>query len=110
VYSNLKTAKQGKDLKLTLQRGDGELWDNLHDEQVWLDLNLELKEVTPPPPRARVQVRSFMEETLQRLTAYPPPPREFRPQAKGKAPLPPRPDSAPSEPPIFVDIANDEMM
>jgi hypothetical protein len=107
VYPNLKTAKQGKDLKLALQRGDGELWDNLHDEQVWLDLNPELKEVTPPPPGARVQVRSFMEGTLQRLTAYPPPPREFRSQAKGKAPLPPRPNSAPSQPTVVVDIDDD---
>jgi hypothetical protein len=108
VYPNLKTAKQGKDLKLALQRGDGELWDNLHEDAVWLELNPELKEVILPPITARVQVQSFMEATLERLTATPPPPRDFRPQARGKAPLPPRPESAPSQPPHFVDIATDD--
>jgi hypothetical protein len=108
VYPNLKMAKQGKDLKLALQRGDGELWDNLHEDAVWLELNPELKEVILPPMTTRVQVRSFMEATLERLTATPPPPRDFRPQARGKAPLPPRPESAPSQPPHFVDIATDD--
>ena len=108
VYPNLKTAKQGKDLKLALQRRDGELWDNLHEDAVWLKLNTELKEVILPPNTARVQVCSFMEPTLERLTATPPPPRDFRPPAKGKAPLPPRPTSAPSHPPHFVEIASDE--
>ena len=49
VYPNLKTAKQGKDLKLALQRGDGAVWGSLHDNAIWLDLNPELKDVTYPP-------------------------------------------------------------
>ena len=32
VYPNLKTAKQGKDLKLALERGD--VWENLQDKEV----------------------------------------------------------------------------
>ena len=50
VYPNLKTAKQGKDLKLALQRGD--VWENLQDEEVWFGLNPELLDVTKPPPRS----------------------------------------------------------
>ena len=110
VYPNLKTAKQGKDLKLALQRADGELWNNLHDAEVWLDLNPELRDVTLPPLGAKVQVRLFMEATLETLTAYPPPPRDPRPQPKGKAPLPPRHDSAPPEGlgSAFFEIPSDD--
>ena len=54
VYPNLKTVKQGKDTKVTLQRANGEVWDNLHDNAVWLDLNPELKDVVYYPPRARM--------------------------------------------------------
>ena len=109
VYPNLKTAKQGKDLKLALQRGDGELWDNLHDEAVWLILNPELRDVTLPPLGARVQVRKFMEATLERLSADPPP-RDRGAQPKGKAPLPPRHESAPSSGlgSAFVVIPSDD--
>lgn len=46
VYPNLKTAKQGKDLKLALQRGDGSVWESLHDNSIWLDLNPEQRDVT----------------------------------------------------------------
>ena len=49
VYPNLKTAKQGKDLKLALQRDDGSLWESLQDDSIWLDLNPELRDVTCPP-------------------------------------------------------------
>ena len=49
VYPNLKNAKQGKDLKLALQRGDGSVWDSLHHNSIWLDLNPELRDVTCPP-------------------------------------------------------------
>ena len=38
VYPNLKIAKQGKDLKLALQRGDGSVWESLQDNSIWLDL------------------------------------------------------------------------
>ena len=48
VYPNLKTTKQGKDLKMALQRGD--VWENLQDEEVWFTLNPELLDVTKPPP------------------------------------------------------------
>ena len=49
VYPNLKTAKQGKDLKLALQRSDGSGWESLHHNSIWLDLNPELREITHPP-------------------------------------------------------------
>ena len=51
IYFNLKIAKQGKNLKITLQRGDGEVWDNLHDNAVWFDLNPELKDIFLPFPQ-----------------------------------------------------------
>lgn len=44
VYPNLKIAKLDKELKLILQRGDGIVWENFHDNSVWLDLNPELKD------------------------------------------------------------------
>lgn len=69
VYPNLKNAKQGKDLKLALQRGDGSVWDSLQDNSIWLELNPELRDPTFPPAGAKVQVRSFMEPTLDRLAA-----------------------------------------
>lgn len=68
VYPNLKTAKQGKDLKLALQRGSGDLWDTLQHNGIWLELNPELQDPTFPPPGARVQVRRFLEPTLDNLT------------------------------------------
>lgn len=49
VYPNLKTAKQGKDLKAALQRGERSVWDNLQDNAIWLELNPELKVITYPP-------------------------------------------------------------
>ena len=67
VYPNLKTAKQGKDLKLALQRGDGVVWDTLRHNSIWLDLCPELREVTYPPPGAKVHERQFMLPTLDIL-------------------------------------------
>ena len=49
-----------------------------------------------------------MEATLERLTAYPPPPRDFRPQPKSKGALPPMHHSAPPEATAFVDLPDDE--
>jgi hypothetical protein len=69
VYPNLKTTKQGTDLKLALQRGDGSVWDNLQDNSIWMELNPELRDPTFPPVGARVQVRWFMEPSLERLAA-----------------------------------------
>lgn len=42
MYPNLKTAKQGKDLKLALQRGDINVWNSLHNNTIWLELNPKL--------------------------------------------------------------------
>jgi hypothetical protein len=110
VYPNLKTAKQGKDLKLALQRGD--VWDNLQDEEVWFSLNPELLDVAKPPPGARVHARWFMEPTLETLLAQPAPnptsaSQQPRSQGRSKAAIPPIPSSAPPMPPAFVDIPND---
>jgi hypothetical protein len=71
VYSNLKTVKQGKHLKLTLQCGNGSVWDNLRDNSAWLDINLELKNVVYPPSGTTMQVRRFIEPTFGSLTACP---------------------------------------
>lgn len=71
VYPNLKTAKQGKDLKLALQRGSGDLWDSLGHPSIWSDLNPELRDPAFPPAGAKVQVRRFMEPSLDVLTACP---------------------------------------
>jgi hypothetical protein len=94
VYPNLKTAKQGKDLKLALQRGEEAVWGSLHHNSIWFDLNPELKDVTHPPPGARVQHRQFMLPTLEILTANPPPPGHPQPQVKQKATRPSKPDTA----------------
>jgi hypothetical protein len=69
VYPNLKTAKQGKDLKATLQKGECGLRDVLQDESMWLELNPELRDVTYPPTGVRVHSRRFMEPTIEGLTA-----------------------------------------
>ena len=71
VYPNLKTAKQGKDLKLALERGDGSIWDNLQDKTIWLELNPALREPTLPPAGARVQQRLFLEPSVEWLAAGP---------------------------------------
>jgi hypothetical protein len=52
VYPNLKTAKQGKDLKAALQRGERSVWDVLQNNPMWLELNPELKDASYPPPGA----------------------------------------------------------
>ena len=67
IYPNLKTAKQGKDLKAALQRGERSVWDNLQDNAMWLELNPELKEVTYPPIGAKVHVRRFLMPTIEQL-------------------------------------------
>lgn len=107
VYPNLKTAKQGKDLKLALQRGEGSVWNNLGDREVWLDLNPELRDVTPPPPGTRLQKRWFMEATLETLTANLAPKTDAHRQPFRKPPLPPRQDPAPSARAAFVDLQDD---
>jgi hypothetical protein len=107
VYPNLKTAKQGKDLKHSLQRGEGEVWDNLSDEDVWYELNPELRDITTPPAGARVVERRFMEATLENLRACPPRTPDSRPPPRFKPPLPRRQQSAPHEPEV-VDIPEDD--
>ena len=107
VYPNLKTAKQGKDLKLALQRGDGSVWGSLQDDSIWLDLNPELKDVIYPPLGARVQVRRFLQPTVEHLTATPSPVGDVRPPQKPKPQRPPKHSTA-SEDPDFVVIDDEE--
>ena len=98
VYPNLKTAKQGKDLKLALQRGEGSIWRNLHDDAVWLDLNPELRDLIYPPLGARVQLRKFLEPTIASLTPTPAHAhQDVRPQMKTKVVRPPKPQPASGE-------------
>ena len=106
VYRNLKTAKQGKDLKLALQRGEGWIWDNLQDNSIWFDLNPELREPILPPAGAKLQERRFMEPSVERLAACP-----LRAGGRRQeTPIPepaPKPRSAPSATPIIVDLEED---
>ena len=104
VYPNLKTVEQGKVFKLILQRGDGFVWNKLHDMSVWLDLNPELKDVIYPPPGAKVQERRFMEPTLETLTACLAPTTKCLPHFKPRASLPPRQYIVPPASPAFVDL------
>ena len=90
VYPNLKTAKQGKDLKLALQRGDGSVWGSLHDNDIWLQLNPELRDVILPPLGARVQVRRFMHPTVENLNASPAHGGHEQPQPKARPHRPPQ--------------------
>lgn len=108
VYPNLKTAKQGKDLKLALERGDGSIWDNLSDNSVWLDLNPELKDVVYPPSGAKVQVRRFMEPSLGSLTACPAVRTECTSQPKVRQPIHRNQHTAPPTSPAYVDLPDDE--
>ena len=107
VYPNLKTAKQGKDLKLALQRGDGAVWGSLHDNSVWLELNPELRDVTYPPLGARVQLRQFLEPTVTCLTATPAHAEDVRPQVRSKSQRPPKQPPA-STNPAFVVIEDED--
>jgi hypothetical protein len=108
VYPNLKTAKQGKDLKLALQRGEEAVWGSLHHNSIWYDLNPELKDVTHPPPGARVQHRHFMLPTLDILSASPPPAGHPQPQARPKPQRPSKPNSASEHRrTVFVDLDGD---
>lgn len=108
VYPNLKTAKQGKDLKHSLQSGQGEFWDKLRDETVWLELNPELRDVTTPPPGAKVVERWFMVSTLETLKACPPRTPDSRPPPIAKPPLPPRQQTAPHATVEVVDLREEE--
>ena len=96
VYPNLKNAKQGKDLKEVLRQGDGSVWQSLRDNDIWLQLNPELRDPVSPPPGAKVQVREFMEPTLERLAACPPIP--------GRPPKQCSPHPTPAD---FVDLEED---
>ena len=120
VYPNLKTAKQGKDLKAALERGDGSLWECLHDNSIWLELNPELQDPTFPPPGAKVQVRCFMEPTLNKLTASQrsreayiersipcPPTRSGTAHCKSRPHRPPPPRSTPPAAPEVVELEDD---
>ena len=106
VYPNLKTAKQGKDLKLALQRGEGNVWDTLHDNAIWIELNPELEDPILPPAGARVQVRRFMEPTLERLQASPAKGGGSA-QGKHRPDRPPKPRTAPAASPEVVDLEDD---
>ena len=108
VYPNLKTAKQGKDLKLALQRGDGSVWHSLHNNEIWLDLNPELRDVTYPPHGARVQVRRFLEPTLENLTATATHAGDARAQGKPKSQRPPKQHGAPPTPDEYMVIDDDD--
>ena len=107
VYPNLKNAKQGNDLKLALQRGDGSVWESLQDNSIWLDLNPELWDVACPPPRARVQIRRFMQPTLEDLVACEAPTEDSRPPGKPRPQRPPRQQSAPPPKADYVDLEDD---
>jgi hypothetical protein len=90
VYPNLKNAKQGKDLKEALRQGDGSVWESLRDNTVWLQLNPECRDPVVPPAGAKLQIRTFMEPTLERLTAC--------------APLPERPPKPHTPHPTAADF------
>jgi len=104
----LKTAKQGKDLKAALERGDGSIWNNLRDNSVWLELNPELKDVVYPPVGVKVQVRRFMEPSLSSLTACPAVTTECRAQPKVRQPIHRNQHTAPPAEPTFVNLPDDE--
>ena len=107
VYPNLKTAKQGKDLKLAFQHGDGSVWGTLHDNNVWFGLNPELRDVIVPPHGARVQVRRFLQPTVENLAASPAHGADVRPQQKPKPQRTPNQETA-SGASHFVFIEDDE--
>ena len=107
VYPNLKNAKQGKDLKLALQRGDGSVWESLQHDSIWIDLNPELRDVTYPPPGAKLQVRHFMVPTLEALVACAAPAGESRPAAKPRAQRQARQPPAPPDAAAYVDLDDD---
>ena len=96
VYPNLKNAKQGKDLKEALRQGDGSVWQSLRDNSVWLQLNPELRDPAFPPAGEKMQLREFMEPTLERLRAAPPIPDR-----------PPKPRSPHPTATDFVDLEAD---
>ena len=106
VYPNLKTAKQGKDLKAALQRGERSVWDVLQNNSMWLELNPELKDATYPPCGAKVQVRRFMLPTIEHLR----PSHVTKGAGEQSRARPPRsPIRHRTEPPTgdFVDLGED---
>ena len=105
VYPNLKTAKQGKDLKLALQRAD--VWDSLQHNSIWRDLNPELTDITCPPLGARVQRRQFLQPTLEDLVPCPAPVGDSQPQGKPRPQRAPRQHTAPSSAAAYVDLEED---
>ena len=107
VYPNLKTAKQGKDLKLALQRGDGSVWESLQDNSIWLDLNPKLRDAAYPPPGARLQVRHFMVPTLDDLVPCPASAGDSMPPGKARLQRPPTQQSAPAHAAAYVDLDDD---
>ena len=106
VYPNLKTAKQGKDLKLALERGSGDLWDTLQHNPVWMELNPELRDPSFPPAGAKVEVRRFMEPTLDVLTANPKTAGGSQPCRSGSQRAP-KPRTAAAAQPAVVDLSDD---
>ena len=107
VYPNLKNAKQGKDLKLALQRGDGSVWESLQHDSIWVDLNPELRDVTYPPPGAKLQVRHFMVPTLDELVASEAPAGDSKPAAKPRAQRQARQQPPPPDTGAYVDLDDD---
>ena len=106
VYPNLKTAKQGKDLKVALQRGERSLWDLLQDNSMWLELNPELKDASSPPTGARVHVRCFMEPTIEHLTASHVT-KAGGEQSRARPPRSPMRETAQPAASDFVDLGDD---
>jgi hypothetical protein len=107
VYPNMKTAKQGKDLKLALQRGDGSVWESLQHNSIWRDLNPELTDITCPPLGARVQRRQFLQLTLEDLVPCPAHVGDSQPPGKPRPQRAPRQHTAPSSAAPYVDLDED---
>ena len=109
VYPNLKTAKQGKDLKAALQRGERGQWDVLQDDSAWLDLNPELRDLTFPPLGARVHERRFMLPTIEELRASHVPARGWV-QSQATPPPQQSPLRQPAQPSVseFVDLGDED--
>lgn len=107
VYPNLKTAKQGKDLKAAIERGERSVWDNLRDNSMWRQLNPELIDQTCPPIGARVQVRQFMEHTIDRLRASHSPMKAGGSQSTPRVHRSPVQQTPPPPPDDVVDLGDD---
>ena len=106
VYPNLKTAKQGKDLKDTLHHREHSVWDVLQDNRLWLDLNPELKDASSPPTGARVHIRRFMEPTIEHLRASHTT-KGGGEQSRARPARSPLRQTPPPTPSKFVDLGDD---